>query len=112
MSALFWITAAVLLALWIASEIWHLRTSRHGVIVKVLPCENPAACAICRKLLVRLDDFGLGHDQHEVEATISGCVQCMMGCIAPGQRVELVRGADGWNVILPWVHRKPGEAGR
>ena len=85
----FWITAALLVAAYVALEIAHALTRRTGTVVRIQDTDLPMLPGLGYAMDVELDGG------RRVRAHASGCVLCQHP-IAPGQRVFLVRQRSGW----------------
>ena len=85
----FWITALVLVAGYIALEIYHGLAKRSGTVVRLVDNPIPLAGMVGCEVEVALDTG------QEVRAMASGCVLCQ-NPIRPGMRVFLVKHKDGW----------------
>jgi hypothetical protein len=101
---LFLVTAAFLLAGWLAMEIAMHRRLLRGTVLGARAPRLPLAGLLGAEVLVRLDDG------REVAAQASGGVQCQAR-LAPGSRVALLRRGDGYVVAVPWLNRRAKSCG-
>ncbi len=95
-----YLTTVLLVAVFLAAEVYRCVGSRRGVIL-LLNVDETSASFHCSTALIRLDDG------NEITAEVPPCTLCL-GRLGVGEEVRVIRGGRGYSVDLPWFQRSKG----
>lgn len=95
MNGLEYLTLLFLVALFVAAEVYRMRSGRRGVLLAADdPIDSPAPLPVTH-VRVMLDD------NSEVAASLNCCTACI-GRLNVGDEVRVAETKDGWVVDLAW----------